>query len=105
MLESDSTNSARLEVKEAPTWDFVEVDKYICSIRHNQINLGNKILYNLLDHGNDYIENITTKEQVACNSLTVIDVKEKIILRQDFDIFEDGKRLNSLQNSKIKILH
>ena len=77
MLESDSTNSARLGVKEAPIWDFVEVDKYICYIRHNYMNLGNNILYNILDYGNDYIENITTKEQVACNSLTIIGASVK----------------------------
>ena len=39
--ESDSTGSVRLGVKEAPIWEFVEVEKYICPILHNQINLGN----------------------------------------------------------------
>ena len=43
-----------------------------------------------------------TKEQVARSSLSVIDTStnENIILRQDFDLFEDGNRLNSLKNSK-----
>ena len=45
--ESDSTSSVRLGVKEAPIWEFVEIDKYICPILHNQINLGNnwKLIY------------------------------------------------------------
>ena len=39
------------------------------------------------------IESITSKEQVARNSLTVIDtsIKEKSILKQDFNISEEGK--------------
>ena len=53
--------------------------------------MGNNVLYNLLDYGNEYIENISTKEQVARNSLTRIDasINENILLRQDIDIFED----------------
>ena len=48
------------------------------------------------------IENITSKEQVARNSLTVIDtsIKEKSILKQDFNISEEGKWLNSRKNSR-----
>ena len=62
--------------------------------------MGNNVFYNLLDYENEYIENISTKEQVARNSLSVIDasINENIILRQDFNISEDGKRLNSLNN-------
>ena len=33
-----------LGVKEEHYWDFVEVDKFICLIVHNQINLGNNFL-------------------------------------------------------------
>ena len=64
--------------------------------------MGNNVLYNLFDYGNEYNENISTKEQVARNSLSVIDtpINERFILRQDFDIFEDGKRLNNLKNSR-----
>ena len=62
--ESDLTGSARFDVKEAPIWDFVEVDKYICPILHNQINLDNNILYTLIDYGNKFIENITTKNKL-----------------------------------------
>ena len=40
--ESDSTGSARLGIIEASIWEFVEVDKYICPILRNQINLGKK---------------------------------------------------------------
>ena len=66
----------------------------MCPVLHNQINLGNNVLYNLLDYGNEYIENLTSTEIMARNSLSVIDasINEKIILRQDFDISEDGKK-------------
>ena len=55
--------------------------------------MGNNVLYNLLDYGNEIIEKITSKEQVARNSLLVIDtsINENIILRHDFDISEDEK--------------
>ena len=43
IYESDSTGYTRLGVKEVPIWEFVEVDKYICPILHNQINLGNNV--------------------------------------------------------------
>ena len=62
--ESDSTGCARLGVEEAPIWHFVEVNKHICPILHNQINLGNNVLYNLLDYGNEFIENISTKNKL-----------------------------------------
>ena len=53
--------------------------------------MGNNVLYNLLDHGNEFIEKLTSKEIIARNSLSVIaaSINEKIILRQDFDISED----------------
>ena len=73
VLESDLTGSIRLGVKEAPIWEFIEVDKYICPVLHNQINLGNNILYNLLDYGNECIKNLTSTEIIARNSLSVID--------------------------------
>ena len=69
---SNSTGSARIDVKETPIWDFIEVDKYICPVLHNQINLGNNVLYNLCDYGNVFIEKLTINEQVACNSLSLI---------------------------------
>ena len=37
--DSNSTGSVWIGVKEVPIWKCVEVDKYICPILHNQINL------------------------------------------------------------------
>ena len=64
--ESDFTGSARLGVNKVSIWEFIEVGKYMCPIR-NQIYLVNNVLYNLLDYRNEFIENITSKEQVARN--------------------------------------
>ena len=96
--ESDSTGSARLGVKEGPIWEFFEVDKYVCFALHNQINSGKNVLNNFLDYGNEFTEKLTSKKIIARNSLSVIDasINEKIILRQDDDISEDGKKLTSL---------
>ena len=65
--------------------------------------MGNNVLYNLLDYGNEYIEKISLKEIITRNSLSVIDasIDEKIALRQDFDISEDGKRLTYLKTARI----
>ena len=54
-----------LGVKEEHYWDFVEVDKFICLIVHNQINLGNNFFHNLLDYGNVYIGKLSVKEDMA----------------------------------------
>ena len=91
--ESDWTESARLGVKEAPIWKFVEVDKYICPVLHNQTNLGNNVWYNLLNYGNEFIEKLTSTEIISRNSLSLIDasINENSIIRQTFDISEDGK--------------
>ena len=64
--------------------------------------MGKNILYNLLDYGNEFIEKISSKEIIARNSLPVIDasIDEKIALRQDFDISEDGKRLTNLKTTR-----
>ena len=58
------------------------------------------ILHNLLDYENEYIENISKKEQVIRNALSLIDasINKNVILRQNFDISEDGKILNNLKN-------
>ena len=100
--ESNSTGLAGRGVKESPIWECVELDNYICPVLHNQINLGNNVLYNLLDDGDDFIEKLSSKEIIARNSLTVIDASndEKIALRQDFDISEDGKRLTNLKTTR-----
>ena len=48
----------------------------------------------LLDYGNEYIENLLVKEDMARNTLMVIDsfVDEKVKLREEFDISEEGKK-------------
>ena len=55
--------------------------------------MGNNVLYNLLDYGNEFIEKITLKEMIARDSLSVSDTSiiKKIILRHDFEISEDEK--------------
>ena len=42
------------------------------------------------------------KEQVLRNALSLIDasINKDVILRQNFDISEDGKILNNLKNSR-----
>ena len=67
--ESYSTGSSRLSVNEAPIWECVEGDKYMFPVLHNQMNLSNNMLYNLFDYGNEFIEKITSKEQVTRNFL------------------------------------
>jgi len=43
-----------------------QVDDYIYPILHNQINLGNNVFHNLLDYGNENIENFQlTKIRLA----------------------------------------
>ena len=51
---------------------------------HNQINLDNNIWCNLLDHFNEYIEKLSVKEDMARNSLLVIEysIDEKVKLRE-----------------------
>ena len=50
--ESEYIEPTRIGIKEAPIWEFVELDNYICPVPHSQINLGNNVLYNLFDYGN-----------------------------------------------------
>ena len=99
---SNSTSSTRLGVKESSIWECVEVDKYMCPVLRNQINLGNNVIYSLCDCGNEFIEKLTSNEQVARNSLSLIDgsINKKVILRQDFDISEEEKILSSLKNAR-----
>ena len=61
--------------------------------------MGNNVLYNLLDYGNEFVEQLSSKEIIARNSLSVIDTSndENIAIRQDFDISEDGKKLTNLK--------
>ena len=93
-------NADSLGVKEEPYWDCVEVDNYICPILHNQINLGNNVFHNLLDYGNENIENLSVDEDKAINSLLLINsvINEQVNLRIECDVPDEGKELNSLKN-------
>ena len=64
--------------------------------------MGKHVLYNLLDYGNEFIEKLTSTEIISRNYLSVIDasINKKIILRQNFDISEDGKKLIDLKNAR-----
>ena len=97
MSHSGEINAECLGVQEWSYWNFFEVDKYICPILHNQINLGNYIFHNLLNWSNEYIKNLPLEEDMARYSLLMIDssIDENIKLRKYFDIFEEGKELIS----------
>ena len=88
-------NAECLGVKEEPYLDFIQVDNFICPIRHNQINLENNVFHNLLDYSNKYTEKLSVKEDIVYNYLIVIDslIHERINLRKEFDISEEGKVL------------
>ena len=64
--------------------------------------MGNNVLKNLLSYGTEYMKKISRQEQVERNYLSVVDasINENIILRQDFDLSENNKRLNSLKISR-----
>ena len=64
------------------------------------------MLYNLLDYRNEYIENISTKKEIASRLLTVIDVSinEKIELRENLYLSEDGKVYNILKTLRRKYM-
>ena len=102
MSKSNAKNDDYLGVKEQPYQGFIEVDNFICPILHNQINLGNNVFHNLLDYGNEYIEKLTILEDKARNSLLVIDssIEEKVLLRDEFDVSDEGKELNSLKTNR-----
>ena len=78
---------------------FVEVDKFICPILHNQIIGGNNVFTILLDYGDEYIETLSVHKDIARNSLLVIDssIHEKVKLREEFDILKEVKELHSLK--------
>ena len=40
VMSQSGGNAEFVRVKEEPYWDFIQVDKFICPILHNQINLG-----------------------------------------------------------------
>ena len=100
MSRSGKPNYDCLGVKEYPYWDFVEVGHFIRPILHNQINLGNNVFHNLFNYGNEYIEKLSVGEDIARNSLLLIDssIEEKVNLRNEFDVSDEGKELNSFKN-------
>ena len=91
---SDKIGPYTLGVKEDPYWEFVHLDHYILLIHHNVINLGYNILYNLLDYGNDKIDNKSIEEEIVRNSLHLIDslIVDKVKLKLDFDISVEGEK-------------
>ena len=72
MSQSGEKNDDCLSVKEEPYWDFVKVDNFICPILHNQINLGNNVFHNLLNYGDEYVEQLSVTEDNTRNSLLEI---------------------------------
>ena len=52
MSRSNKSGLYKVGVNEDLYWEFVYVDHYISPILHNNINLINNVLYNLLDYGN-----------------------------------------------------
>ena len=58
------------------------------------------MFHNLLYYGNEYIEKLSVDEDKAHNSLLLIDssINEKINLREEFDVSDEGKKLNSFKN-------
>ena len=89
-----------LGVKEESYWDLVEVYNFICPILYNQINLGYNVFHNLLEYGNEYIKKLSVDEDKVHNYLLLIDssINEKINLREEFDVSDEWKELNSLEN-------
>ena len=80
MLYLDLRNTDHLGVKEEPYSDFVEVDKNIHPILHTQINLGNNTFHNLLNYGNEYIEQILFQEDMTriCCWLLILPTMKKL---------------------------
>ena len=90
---SGNINAECVEVKEDPYWDCGGIYKYINPILYNQINLGNNGFRNVLDYGNTYIEKLSIEEDMAQNSLLIIDssIDGHIKLREHFNLSDEGK--------------
>ena len=69
-VSTNKAGSKKIGVKDENIWNLVQVDKYICLTFRNEINLGNTMLYNLLDYGNELTEIILREEEIACNILS-----------------------------------
>ena len=87
MFQSGLKKAEYLGGKEEPYCYSVEVDNCICSILYYQINLGNNFFHNLLDYGNEYIQNLSIEEDIAQHSLLVFDSSTHVKLksREEFD--------------------
>lgn len=62
-MSTNKAGSKKSGVKDENIWNLVQVDKYICLTFHNEINLGNTMLYNLLDYVNELTEIILRKKK------------------------------------------
>ena len=62
------------------------------------------MFHNLLDYGNEYIEKISVDVYKARNSLLLIDssINDKINLREEFDISDEGKELHTFKTIRRK---
>ena len=69
---------------------------------HSQINLGNDVLYNLLDYGIDNLEPLSQEEQAARNSHMAVDsaIELKVNERNEWDASDKGKNLKTLKNQR-----
>ena len=61
-------------------------------------------MLSFLDYGNEYIEKLSVEEGITRNSLMVIDssIHEKVKLREEFNVSEEGKELHSLKTIRRK---
>ena len=83
-------------MKEEPIWNVILVDKYICPILYNQINLGYNVLYNLLDYGNKCIGKNSNKEVMCLSSTLFYAYIDKIVqFRKEFYLSGVNKWFNS----------
>ena len=69
LSQSDYTGPAWLGVTETPIWELLDLHNYIYPVLHNQINLRNSVLYNLLNYGNEFVEKLSPTEIIARNLL------------------------------------
>eukprot|EP00592_Proboscia_alata_P026337 CAMPEP_0194450808 /NCGR_PEP_ID=MMETSP0176-20130528/130941_1 /TAXON_ID=216777 /ORGANISM="Proboscia alata, Strain PI-D3" /LENGTH=135 /DNA_ID=CAMNT_0039278151 /DNA_START=585 /DNA_END=992 /DNA_ORIENTATION=- len=106
MAESTKTNAERLGVKIKPYLDFIPMSNFVIPVLHSQINLGNDVLYSLLDYAADNIESISSEEQVTRNSYLTIDnsIAQFVTKRNDWDISNEGRQFNFFENSRRNVL-
>ena len=59
-------------VRPMETWNSIPVKNFIVPVLHLQIVIGNRILNNLLDFIDSDVENLSTGEKVAHNTLVIL---------------------------------